>query len=94
MPVSGIVVTLDERPEARAEAMARLDGDARLTLGPATHLKLPVVIDTSDAEAQQRAWDDVEATPGVRFVELVYHDFSDLTEVPEHVWLRRKRGRL
>jgi nitrate reductase NapAB chaperone NapD len=94
MPVSGIVVTLDERPEVRAEAVARLDGDARLTLGPAADLKLPVVIDTADAEAQQRAWDDVEATPGVCFVELVYHDFSDVSEAPEHVWLRRKRGRL
>jgi nitrate reductase NapAB chaperone NapD len=92
MPVSGIVATLAEQPAEREGALACLAQDGRLTLGQPSGLRLPVVIDTGSAEAQQEAWDAVERTPGVRFVELVYHDFSDVDEAPEQVW-RRRRGR-
>jgi hypothetical protein len=94
MPVSGIVATLSDDAVERGRALERLGEDARLTVGEAAGLRLPIVIDTAGAEEHQRAWDAVEATVGVRFVELVFHDFSDVEEAPVALRLRRKHRKV
>ena len=90
MPVSALVITLPEAPEARSEALAWLERDARLTLGPRDGRRLAVVAETHDERQDALLFESLLAWPGLG-VDLVSYDFSDLesvTALPE----RRRRA--
>ena len=89
MPVSALILTLPDAPEARAEALAWLEQDARLTLGARQGQRLAVVAETRDEREDALLFASLFARPGLG-VDLVSYDFSDLESVdtlPE----RRKR---
>lgn len=92
MPVSGIVVTLESDAHARETLLERLAGDGRFTVGETQGAHLPLVCDTSDLDGHRAAWHDLEAMPGVRFVELAYHDFSDVEDFGAQPPRRRRRS--
>lgn len=85
MPVVGLIVTLSPDPAAAESALAWLGKDQRFTLGPVDGLRVAVVLDTPDREADEAAWDDLAAVAGVAHAEPVYADLSDCTTAWEHV---------
>lgn len=90
MPVSALVVTLPEPPDACARALGWLERDARLSLGARQGLRLAVVAETRDEREDAELFESLLAQPGLA-VDLVRYDFSDLesvTALPE----RRKRA--
>ena len=78
MPVSGIVVTL-----ARAEALAVLAADPRLTFGEPKGPFVPAVLETSTLEEAERVGEALMESALVRFVDVVTVDFSDGLESTE-----------
>jgi len=81
MPVSALVVTLDDDPVEQAATISRLSALAHLTVGAKTgRVHVPVVCESenlSDGENHVRA---LMRMPGVVFVDVVMVDFSDLDE--------------
>ncbi len=77
MPVSGVVVVLSPEPEARAQALAALAGDPRVTMGPVQVDRLAVVTESTDTRACTEHLEELGLLPGVLAVQPVFHDFSD-----------------
>jgi len=77
MPVSGVVVVLSHEPEARAQALAALAVDPRVTMGPVQVDRLAVVTESPDTRACTEHLEELGPLPGVLAVQPVFHDFSD-----------------
>ena len=78
MPVSGLVLTIF--PKQLSEINQRLHAEPRFEVGELQGHHLPVVYESETLEEHQRAWHWLEELPGVQFVELAYHDFSDVDD--------------
>ena len=79
MPVAGLVVTLTDLDLVRAECLAALAADPRVTLGELQRGgRLPVVLETASVVEERDLLDDLARTPGVLLVDLAFHDFSDV----------------
>jgi hypothetical protein len=76
MPVSGILITLDTDPDARAGALRALGDDARVTLGEAHGTRLPAVTETRSASEAEDLVMLIQQTSGVVFVDVVCIDTS------------------
>lgn len=77
MPVSGLVITLTDRPESRASALAGIEAQPGLTVGSVVGSHLPVVIEAVTAEGCKQIAERLLALSGVEFVNVVSVDFSD-----------------
>jgi hypothetical protein len=70
MPVSGLVLTLDtDRIDQTLAVLAR---DPRVTLGPREGHRLALALETDDRVADERAWEELRAVPGVTWIDLAY----------------------
>ncbi|NMO14898.1 hypothetical protein HPC49_05980 [Pyxidicoccus fallax] len=77
MTFSSLVLTLEDSAEQRAGVLARLERDARITLGmPFEERWLPVVVETETAEEGESVAEFIRDLPGVRFLDVVMVDFS------------------
>jgi hypothetical protein len=76
MPVSGLVVTLPEDPLSRGEALSRISGDQRLTMGVCEGNRLALVMDTHSSEEDRQLWDWLGSLPGVSNVEVAFIAFE------------------
>jgi hypothetical protein len=77
MTFSSLVLTLEDSAEQRASVLARLEQDARITLGmPFEERWLPVVVETATAEEGESLAESLRDLPGVRFLDVVMVDFS------------------
>lgn len=92
MPISGIVLTLVPESRTRRDLLDSLSEDKRFTPGETQEDRLPLVCETPDMPSHRAAWHELEAMPGVRFVELAYHDFSDVEDFGEQPPPRRRRS--
>lgn len=79
MPVSGLVLTIF--PASLIEIKRHLAPDPRFTPGELQGHHLPVVFESETLEEHRTAWRWLEELPYVCFVELAYHDFSDMEEL-------------
>jgi hypothetical protein len=77
MIVSALVVTLDDEIRLRSEALAALAADERLTLGPVEGVRVPVVAEVPRAADGEQLVSELQARPGILFVDVVLVDFSD-----------------
>ncbi len=78
MPISSLVLTLEDSPELRAHALSALAGDARLTLGTALVSRwLPVVAETDSLAEGEALCESLRELPGVCFLDVVMVDFSE-----------------
>jgi hypothetical protein len=77
MPITALVLSLDEDAARRAVAVEWLATDPRLTLGPLAGPKLPVVAETRDLMESEQLVEQLLEAPGVSFVDLVMVDFSE-----------------
>lgn len=91
MPVYGVVLTLDDDPQVRRRLMASLGAEPWLMLGVRQGSRLPVAMEADSVEEGERQWAQLESSPGVTFMELVFVDFSDVDEVDRHILRRKKR---
>lgn len=97
MPVSALVVTLDDDPVEQAATISRLSALAHFTVGAKTgRVHVPVVCESETLTDGENHVRDLMRMPGVVFVDVVMVDFSDLDEVntdAEHREPRRSRRR-
>lgn len=76
MPITAAVLHVDpDRPGLARE----LGADRRITVGLQFGDRLPVVVDTAGRAADRAVWRSLEEHPAVRHIDLVFSDFSDLT---------------
>ncbi|MCY1022775.1 hypothetical protein [Pyxidicoccus sp. MSG2] len=77
MTFSSLVLTLEDSAAQRAQVLALLEGDARITVGtPFEERWLPVVTETATTEEGEQLADFLRDLPGVRFLDVVMVDFS------------------
>ena len=76
MPVSGLVVSLSDEPQSRAEALAVIGREARITVGVLEANRLAIVLDTPSSEEDRRLWEWLGSLPGVSFVEVAFVGFE------------------
>jgi nitrate reductase NapAB chaperone NapD len=89
MPIAGLVLTLDGRPQAPLKAaLAQAPG---VSLGEPQGTRLPIVLESASQQAFDVACRELAALHGVLQVELAFADFSDLPELADYVPLRRGR---
>jgi len=76
MPVSGLVLSLCDEPYPRAETLAVMGREARITMGDLEANRLAIVLDTASSEEDRQLWDWLGALPGVSFVEVAFVGFE------------------
>jgi hypothetical protein len=76
MPVSGLVVSLSDEPQRRAEALAVIGREARITMGVLEANRLAIVLDTASSEEDRQLWDWLGSLLGVSFVEVAFVGFE------------------
>ena len=76
MPVSGLVVILNDEPRPRAEALEAIGREARITRGALEANRLAVVLDTASSAEDRQVWDWLGSLPGVTFVEVAFVGFE------------------
>lgn len=94
MVTSALVVTLESDAAARRAAIDALAADARLTLGEALGVRLPVVAETSGLAAAEALAEDLARVTGVFAVDVVLVDFdpdADVDAAPSLALGRRRR---
>jgi CheY-like chemotaxis protein len=77
MPITALVLTLDDDPDARRAARRSLERDARLWVGDEVGGRVPLVLETASLVEGERAVEALSASDGVLFVDVVAIDFSD-----------------
>ncbi|MBK7585245.1 MAG: hypothetical protein IPI67_34285 [Myxococcales bacterium] len=81
MPVSALVLTLDPGEREKRGVKYVLSRDPRVTLGDLVDDCLPVVTTTDSLEEAEDLAEQLLGIPGVRFLDVVSVDFSDVEEI-------------
>ena len=76
VPISGLVIVLAEDEASRAEALSAIERDQRISVGPRRDRRLAVVVETDSSEEDREVWDQLQALPGVAWVELAFASFD------------------
>ena len=83
MPISGLLLTLDDSPAMRARAVAALAERPDVLVGTASDRWLPVAIEAEDDSTSRATHDWLAALPGVAFVDVVHVSFETDAPTPE-----------
>lgn len=70
MPVSGLLLTIDERSEPDLRTV--FAGDARTLAGERIGARLTLALTTANKDADDMAWQWLSSLPGVRWIDLVW----------------------
>lgn len=90
MPLSSLVVSLTPAP--LAETCTRLASDITgLDLGVPNGRRVPAVLDAPDYETHDRRLEALRQDEGVLFVDVVFHDFSDVSTFASRPKRRRRK---
>ena len=81
MPVSGLILSLNDDRRLRDGALEAIKHHNAVSLGEMQGQRLPIVVDTPDSDADREVWRWLHELPGVLFVDLVCTDASD--DAPE-----------
>ena len=77
MPVSGLVVSLSNDVEARAQALAAIEQESRLECGVIESNRMAVVVDSHSADEDKELWAWLQGLDGVVFVDLIMVGFEE-----------------
>ncbi|MEW5852689.1 MAG: hypothetical protein AB2A00_28145 [Myxococcota bacterium] len=93
MPVSALVITLSDDVDEREHALSVLGAHAGLVLGPEqAGRRVPAVLETATlGEGIRRLEEELPLVRGVRFIDVVSVDFSDVDPGSEAAPVRRRR---
>lgn len=80
MPVSGLVLTLARDHAVCAAALSDLRDFPALALGEHSAGRLAAVLEADDYARHDAHLAALRAVPGVVWVDVVFHDFSDLRD--------------
>jgi hypothetical protein len=81
MPIVSAVVYVNH--EEISKVRQDLSMDSRISIGEAVHDRLPVVIDTATPGEDKRFWRELGERDEVRFLEIIFADFSDIHSAEE-----------
>ncbi len=82
MPIMGLVLTFAPPIDAARSTFATMiSQDDRITIGPPSGHRQPIVVETTSIGEDRRLLKTLEELPMVSVVEIAFIDFSDLTEV-------------
>ena len=76
MPVSGLVLSLSDGPQPRAEALSAIRRETRITMGVLDANRLAIVLDTASREEVRQLWDWLGSLSGVSLVEVAFVGFE------------------
>lgn len=76
MPISGLILTLNDDAELAAQAVASLGTRPEFLPGERNARWLPVAMEARDDAASRDLHDWLNALPGVDFVDVVYVNFD------------------
>lgn len=80
MPISGLVVTLNEDSRSRTETLDEIGREPRITLGVLAANRLAIVLDTKSSEEDRQLWDWLGGLSGVSFLDVTFVGFEPATE--------------
>lgn len=84
MTTSGLVLTLDDDPVARARLLAALAVEPSVVVGDPQGLHLPIATEVETPEAAEALAERLRDLDGVRFVDVVFVHFGpDSTDSQE-----------
>ena len=85
MPVSGLVVSLSDEPQLRADALSVIGREPRITMGICEENRLAIVVETVNSDQDRQLWEWLGDLPGVTFVEVAFIGFDQHGEsLSEH----------
>lgn len=76
MPVSGLVVSLSQDPQLRAEAIDAINREPNITVGVREGNRLAIVLDTDSSQEDRQIWDRLDSHPGVVLLEVAFVGFD------------------
>jgi nitrate reductase NapAB chaperone NapD len=91
VPVSGLVITRATNVED-AELRARLSCVPGLELGPSSGPRHAATLDAEDVDGHDAALARISTIDGVLFVDLAFHDHSDVERIAYRPRHTRHRG--
>ncbi len=77
MPISGLLLTLNENPSARSETLLALQSRSEIDVGQSVERWLPIAVDAANDEESRNLHDWISALPAVEFVDVVSVHFDD-----------------
>lgn len=77
MPISSIILTLAPDDARRDSALDALAAHNSIDIGAQHGLRVPIVVDTPDSDADRAVWQWLHDLDGVTFVDLVTAYFVD-----------------
>jgi nitrate reductase NapAB chaperone NapD len=77
MPISGLIVTLEQDPARRLDGLQRLRSNPALELGVQEGRRLAVVSETASRAEDLRLWESLQDCTGVEHVDVVYVHFQE-----------------
>ncbi len=72
MPISGLLITLSDRPELAEIALTMLRQDQRIELGERRGVHQPIVVDTTDRDEDRRLWEQLQKQEGILLVDVAF----------------------
>lgn len=81
MPIAGLVLNLSNDSKLAQDAIEQIGRDDSFTIGEAPKPgRVPVVMDSRDADDSERQLKWLQSLPGLAEVQVVSVDFSDLPD--------------
>lgn len=77
MPISGLIITLEEDPLRRDAALTWLRRRPELELGVMQGRRLAAVSDTANGDEDKQLWESLRNQDGVQHVDVVFIHFDD-----------------
>jgi hypothetical protein len=77
MPISGLLLTLNENPYTRTETILALRSRSEIETGQCVERWLPIATDAADDEESRQLHDWILALPAVEFVDVVSVHFDE-----------------
>jgi len=76
MPISGLILSLEAAVEVD-DLVAELSQDPHLDVGVPQGRRLPVVLDTTDAQEDRQLWDWIRERSGVFHIDVSFIHFDE-----------------
>ena len=77
MPISGLLLTLNDNPTAKSETLLALQSRSGIETGQCVERWLPIAVDAADDQESRQLHDWISALPAVEFVDVVSVHFDE-----------------